>query len=348
MAVASFFVQDGLNVNNFVKANSSVLSVGANVAANATAYFVGNATVNAIVTQSTIAVGTLAANSTVLTAGIFTANATVVTVGANVIANTTAYFVGNATVNAIVTSASIALGAFVANATVAQIGANAYINSTSHFVGNATVNSVMTSTTMTVSNSTSNTIQGPGGITYPDGNQQARAAYGIQEIWIPAAAMWPRTTNPAVANTYETSTNKVNFPVLDFNASTNSFAQFSIKMPKSWNGSTVLAQFAWLQAGTTSNFTVMWSLAGTSYSSANVADIAMGTLQSVTSNGAVNNAVYITGNTAAITIGNSPSSQDLCVFEVKRTPGDASDTLAIDARLIGVTLYVTTNQTNDA
>lgn len=253
-------------------------------------------------------------------AGLLTSNTTVVLIGANVAINTTAF----------------------------AVGANVYANTTAAFLGNTTVNTVITSSTMTVSNSTSNTIQGVGGITYPDGNLQARAAYGVETIWIPAGAMYPRTTNPAIANTFESTTNKVNLQVLDFEATANTYAQFNIKMPKSWNASTVVARFSWLQVGTTSNFTVYWSLAGVAFSSADALDTAMGTLQSATSNGAVNNAIYTTGNTSAITIGNTPAAEDLCVFEVKRTPGDASDTLAVAAKLVGVTLFVTTNQTNDA
>jgi len=47
MAQKSFFVQDGLNVNNFVVANSSTLSVGANLTLNSTSLSIGNSTVNA-------------------------------------------------------------------------------------------------------------------------------------------------------------------------------------------------------------------------------------------------------------------------------------------------------------
>jgi len=35
-------------------------------------------------------------------------------------------------------------------------------------------------------------------------------------------------------------------------------------------------------------------------------------------------------------------------FQVKRVPSDGSDTMAIDARLHGVTLYITTDAANDA
>lgn len=42
MAITNFFVQDGLNVNNFIIANNTILKVGTNVVINTTALYIGN------------------------------------------------------------------------------------------------------------------------------------------------------------------------------------------------------------------------------------------------------------------------------------------------------------------
>lgn len=63
--------------------------------ANQTGFYVGNSTVNSSWTYNTLTVGALAAN------------ATTVGVGANVYMDATRHFVGNATVNAVLTSASL-------------------------------------------------------------------------------------------------------------------------------------------------------------------------------------------------------------------------------------------------
>jgi hypothetical protein len=56
---------------------------------------------------------------------------------------------------------------------------------------------------------------------------------GRHSIWVPAGAMVARTTNGAAAGTVETSTNKNMFKTLDFDASTQEFAQFEVFFPKS-------------------------------------------------------------------------------------------------------------------
>jgi hypothetical protein len=73
---------------------------------------------------------------------------------------------------------------------------------------------------------------------------------GKQTIWIPATAMTPRTTNGAASGVTETATNKVMLKTLDFDAATPEYAQFAIRMPKSWNEGTVTAYFLWSATNT--------------------------------------------------------------------------------------------------
>ena len=56
---------------------------------------------------------------------------------------------------------------------------------------------------------------------------------GTETIFIPAQAMFGTTTNGAEANAIETTATRPEMKVLDFDASTAEYAQFSIAMPKS-------------------------------------------------------------------------------------------------------------------
>jgi len=172
---------------------------------------------------------------------------------------------------------------------------------------------------------------------------------GKETVWIPAAAMVPRTTNGCASlASLEMTTNKNMFRTLDFDTTTQEFAQFSIRMPKSWNEGTITAAFTWSHASTTTNFGVVWALEAVAISDDDAGDVAYGTAQQVADTGGTTNDIYITAATSAITIAGSPAAEDWVNFQVKRVPSDGSDTMAIDARLHGVTLYITTDAANDA
>ena len=135
---------------------------------------------------------------------------------------------------------------------------------------------------------------------------------------------------------------------LDFDTTTQEFAQFEIAMPKSWNESTVTFQPIWSHPSTTTNFGVVWSLEGIARSNDDALDVAFGTAQTSTDTGGTTNDLYIGPESAAITVGGTPAEGDVVLFQIKRNPSDGSDTLAVDARLHGVKLYYTLNAGTDA
>lgn len=171
---------------------------------------------------------------------------------------------------------------------------------------------------------------------------------GRQTIWIPASAMTARTTNGAAAGTAEMSTNKNMFSTLDFDTTTQEFAQFEIHMPKSWNLSTVTFQPVWSHASTTTNFGVVWELAAVARSDDDAGDVAFGTAQSSTDTGGTTNDIYIGPESSAITVAGTPAAGDTVQFQIARAPANGSDTMAIDARLHGIRLFYTTNASTDA
>lgn len=165
---------------------------------------------------------------------------------------------------------------------------------------------------------------------------------GKHTIWVPAAAMTPRTTGGAATGSVETSTNKVMLSSLDFDATTIEYAQFAIQMPESWDEGTVTAKFTWKHAATTTNFGVSWGIQGVALSDDDAADAAFGTAIYANDTGGTTDDIYRSPETAAVTIGGTPAAGDYVVFQVMRKADDGTnDTLAIDAGLLGVSVFYT-------
>lgn len=173
-------------------------------------------------------------------------------------------------------------------------------------------------------------------------------AGGRQTVYIPAAAMRPSQTGGcAVASLIATSANHPDMFTLDFDASTAEYAQFSLRMPKAWNESTITALCEWSHASTATNFGVVWGVQAVGLSDGDSIDAAFGTAQTVTDTGGAANTLYKTAETSAITIAGSPAELDTVYVRVYRDATNGSDTLAVDARLHGVALFITTNAGTD-
>lgn len=174
----------------------------------------------------------------------------------------------------------------------------------------------------------------------------AGSGIGKHTIWVPAGAMAGRITNGAASGAIETATNKVLVRSLDFDAAAIEYAQFSVRMPKSWNEGTVTAFFVWSNASGTGN--VVWAIQAVAISDDDVLDVAFGTAIGVTDAVTAAGDVMQSDETAAITIAGTPANNDLVVFQVYRDATNGSDTLAVDARLHGVALIYTTSAATDA
>jgi hypothetical protein len=164
-----------------------------------------------------------------------------------------------------------------------------------------------------------------------------------------AAAMRPSATGGCASiATSATSANQPDIDSLDFDASTQEYAQFSVLMPKQWNEGTITAQFVWTHGSTTTNFGVVWNLQGVAIGNNEAIAAAYGTAQQVADTGGTTNNQYFTDETSAITIAGTPQAGDVVHFRVSRVTGDASDTMAVDAKLIGIKLFITTDAANEA
>ena len=172
---------------------------------------------------------------------------------------------------------------------------------------------------------------------------------GKQTIWIPAAAITPTASNGCAARTQvETTAGRPDMDVLDFDASADEHAQFSVGFPKSWNLGTVTFQAFWTSTATDTDG-VAWGLQGVACSNDGTIDVAYGTAVVVTDdNVSAAEDLLVTAESGAVTIAGTPADDDICYFRIFRDVSDGNDDMAEDARLIGIKLFFTTDANNDA
>lgn len=172
--------------------------------------------------------------------------------------------------------------------------------------------------------------------------------WGEQQVFIPAMAMVSRTTSGPAPGQIETSANKINVATFDFDPSAKEYAQFQIRMPRSWDEGAIRFRPEWSHGSTTTNFGVTWSLRAVAIGDGEAIDAAFGTAGKSTDTGGTTDYAYTGPESGDITVAGTPQPEDWVVFEVYRDVDDAGDTLAVDARLHGITLIFTTDARNDA
>jgi hypothetical protein len=172
------------------------------------------------------------------------------------------------------------------------------------------------------------------------------ATIGLQTIWVPAGAMRPTKASGCEAITdVATDTDKPDMTSLDFKVADDSFAQFQIAFPKSWNEGVIKFRVFWCSTATDTD-AVDWQLQGVSVPDNSTIDVAYGTAIHVTdaNQGAVEE-MLVADLSGDVTIA-SAAVDTVTFFRIGRDV--SAGTAAEDARLIGVKLFFTTDAENDA
>ena len=171
---------------------------------------------------------------------------------------------------------------------------------------------------------------------------------GKETMWVPSSAMYGATTNPADAQQVETTAVRPDMKVLDFDAGTDEFAQFSVAFPKSWNEGTVTYQVYWTPASTNTGDCI-FGLQGVSCGDSDTIDVAYGTAINVTDAGiGTVEDQQVSAESSAVTIAGSPAVDQLTYFQLFRDANAGGDTFSADARVLGIKLFFTTDAANDA
>jgi len=171
---------------------------------------------------------------------------------------------------------------------------------------------------------------------------------GLETMWVPAAAMYGATTNGADAQQVETTAVRPDMKVLDFDAGTNEFAQFSVAFPKSWNEGTVTYQVYWTPSSTNTG-NCLFGLQGVAAGDSDTIDVAYGTAVLITDAGiGTVEDQQVSPVSSAVTIAGSPAVDQLTYFQLLRDATAGADTFTGDARVLGIKIFFTTDAANDA
>jgi hypothetical protein len=136
--------------------------------------------------------------------------------------------------------------------------------------------------------------------------------------------------------------------VLDFDASTEEHAQFSVAFPKSWNEGTVTFQVYWTPSNTNTGVCIH-KLAGVACGDGDTIDVAFGTEVEVNDAGiGTVEDQQVSAESSAVTIAGSPAVNQLTYFEFSRHADGDGDTFTGDARVLGIKIFFTTDAANDA
>ena len=126
----------------------------------------------------------------------------------------------------------------------------------------------------------------------------------IQSMWIPAGAMYPSSTNPCAGLAQvETTALRPDLKVLDFDASSDEFAQFAVVWPNSWDKGTLTFK-------------------------------AFFTVATAKAHSGTSNDLNVTNESGAVTVSGSPVNDDMVFFQVQRDV--SADNQSGDARLLGI------------
>jgi hypothetical protein len=159
---------------------------------------------------------------------------------------------------------------------------------------------------------------------------------GTQQQWIPAGAWGSVTTNGAEFNELELATNDIMLQTFDFDTTTSEKIQFWWHPASNWNAGTITFQTYW--TGASGSGTFIATLAGISLADSDAIDTAIGGTSATTTDTLITaNDVHISPESSAVTI-NGATKNEPVLLQLSR---DISDTLGVDAKLIGVKIIYT-------
>jgi len=169
---------------------------------------------------------------------------------------------------------------------------------------------------------------------------------GLDTIWVPATAMVPAATNPCASIvTIDSGSNSgPDLRVLDFDTSSDEHAQFSVCMPKSWDGGNITFKAYWIGIAATTGCS--WALQVLAKNDNEDVNAAYGTAV-VVDDASQGSATELLVSTESGNIACSGAADDLLFCQIFRDVSDSNDDMAGDARLVGIRIIFTTDKTND-
>jgi len=173
----------------------------------------------------------------------------------------------------------------------------------------------------------------------------------VDEIFIPASYMVPRTNSGPQAGTVQTASYEIMVDYLAFDTTTSEILTFPVVMPSSWNLGTIKVKFIW-KPGTDSGAvadTVEWAIAARAGGDGDTLDAIWGTAQVISDSVLTGESatIHISDATPALTVGGTPALGDIVYFKLYRNVS-GSDNHAYDAWLLGAVIQYTKGSTAGA
>jgi len=170
---------------------------------------------------------------------------------------------------------------------------------------------------------------------------------GKETIWVPATAMTPAATNPcADITTVDSGTNSgPDLRVLDFDKDSDEHAQFSICMPKQWDGGNITFKAYWIGIAATTG--VSWALQVKALNDNEDINVAYGTAV-VVDDDSQGSTTELLISAESGDIACSGAADDLLFCQIFRDVSAGNDDMSGDARLVGVRILFTTDKANDS
>jgi microcystin-dependent protein len=168
---------------------------------------------------------------------------------------------------------------------------------------------------------------------------------GKVETTFGAGQMTSRATNGAGTATRDSGNTDITEPVMDFDASSDEFAQFTWFPPKRWDRGTVTVRIYWTTDAGLAAETVRFTIAGVAISNDDPTNATFGTAVNITDTFILQGDQHTTDESGAITIGGTPATGDKVVFQLSRDVSE--DDLTGDARVFAVKLFWTSNAVSD-
>lgn len=179
---------------------------------------------------------------------------------------------------------------------------------------------------------------------------QRKAGSSVGKHLIPflAASFTPATTNGPAPGQTETTTNKINFKTLDYDATTAESAWVAFPAPTSSDESRgLLFEYDWTYAATATGAGVAFSLAVLAASDGDALDAAAGTAITVTDGKQGSGLKHTSAQSTTVTPSGSWAAGDMLFAKIARVPSDAADLVTADAQLMAVRVFLITNEAVD-
>lgn len=176
-------------------------------------------------------------------------------------------------------------------------------------------------------------------------HQHPEAGFGRREIFLQAKDFSTTAEASIAPLTVVDHATSAQVPVRSCAPGTIEFMYASIALPKSWDKGGIAMQVYWSHPATTVNFGVMWQAEIGCFGNDDPIANAFA-LIAVLDTGGVTSRLYVTDEASATPAG-PPLTADFMRVVVYRNATHASDTLAVDARFIGVKIFYNVNASND-